>query len=55
VEQPKIKKEAAERDKADEAAKEAPAAEETEAAAEEPQSPEDYKVKSVLFTSFIIQ
>jgi len=55
VEQPKIKKEAAELDKADEAAKEAPAAEETEAAAEEPQSPEDYKVKSVLFTSFIIQ
>ncbi|MBI3529263.1 MAG: flagellar basal body-associated FliL family protein [Betaproteobacteria bacterium] len=54
VEQPRIKKEAAEGDKAGEAAKEAPA-EETEAAAEEPQSPEDYKVKSVLFTSFVIQ
>lgn len=63
VEQPKIKKEAAEGakageaaegDKADQAVREAPA-EETEAEVEEPQSPEDYKVKSVLFTSFIIQ
>jgi flagellar FliL protein len=54
VEQPKIKKEAAKGDKAGEAAAEA-AAEETAAEAEEPQSPEDYKVKSVLFTSFIIQ
>ena len=54
VKQPKIKKEAAEGDNTDEAAGEAPA-EETETVAEEPQSPEDYKVKSVLFTSFIIQ
>jgi flagellar protein FliL len=54
VEQPKVKKEAAKGDKAGEAAEEA-AAEETAAEAEEPQSPEDYKVKSVLFTSFIIQ
>ena len=54
VEPPRIRQQAAEGEKADDVAKEAPA-EETEAAAEEPQSPEDYKVKSVLFTSFIIQ
>ena len=54
VEQPKAGKVATEVGKAGEAAGEAPA-EETAAEAEEPQSPEDYKVKSVLFTSFIIQ
>lgn len=54
VQQPKIKKEAAAADKTGDAAEEA-AAEESEAQAEEPQLPEDYKVKSVLFTSFIIQ
>ena len=54
VKQPTIKKEAAAGDNTDEAAGEAPA-EETETVAEEAQSPEDYKVKSVLFTSFIIQ
>ncbi len=54
VEPPKVEKVAAEGGKSGDAAGEAPAAE-TEAEAEEPQSPEDYKVKSVLFTSFIIQ
>ena len=54
VKQPQIKKEPAKGNEADESATEAPA-EETEAEAEEPQSPEDYKVMSVLFTSFIIQ
>jgi len=50
VQQPKIKKEAA----GDAKAGDAPA-EETDAEPEEPQSPEDYMVQSVLFTSFIIQ
>jgi len=53
VEQPKIKKKEAGNDTADEAADEASAGDAQ--AAEEAQSPEDYKVKSVLFTSFIIQ
>lgn len=54
VKEPGIGKEAAEGDEADETAREA-SAEEAGESAEDPQSPEDYKVKSVLFTSFIIQ
>ena len=53
AEAPKIEKEPAQSVKPDEAAQEAK--DEPAAEAEEPQSPEDYKVKSVLFTSFIIQ
>ena len=55
AEQPKVKKEPAEGEKGEKADEAEAKPDEAATEGEDAQSPEDYKVKSVLFTSFIIQ